>query len=332
MLILSVIIPMYNVEQYIKECLDSIFNQNFEDRYQIEVIVVDDGSTDNSYSIVNKYAKKYSNIILLKQKNSGQSMARNRAMSIAKGKYIFFCDSDDYIDRDSLLKLINICEKNKLDFLKTGWKTIYEEKNKFIENVPPNELISLKYELSINYFKRSISNWYNAVPWNGIYLREFLLLNKLFFPEGIQFEDNTFALKTFFANHSTQIMQISDTFYNARIRKGSITNEKTEIKKIEDQLKNINLMNEFIETHVKKSDKKFAKRAVASLTSTMIDYYFQLGTADRKIIRSKINLKIIVDGILYPQFKSTRIKFCLFLLSKTILEFILKRKSGKNYV
>ena len=91
-------------------------------------------------------------------------------------------------------------------------------------------------------------------------------------------------------------------------------------------------MNEFIETHVKKSDKKFAKRAVASLTSTMIDYYFQLGTADRKIIRSKINLKIIVDGILCPQFKSTRIKFCLFLLSKTILEFILKRKSGKNYV
>ena len=323
---------MYNVEQYIKKCLDSVLNQNFEIGYRIEVIIVDDGSTDNSYFIANEYAKKCSNIILLKQKNSGQSITRNRAMSIAKGKYIFFCDSDDFIDKNSLSKLIDICEKNKLDFLKTGWKTIYEEKNKIIENVPPNKLISLNYESSINYFKRSISNWYNVVPWNGIYLREFLFSNKLLFPEKIQFEDNTFALKTFFVNYNTRIMQISNTFYNARIRKGSITNEKIEIKKIEDQLKNIDLINEFIETHVKKSDKKFAKRAVASLTSTMIDYYFQLGTADRKIIRSKINLKIIVDGILCPQFKSTRIKFCLFLLSKTILEFILKRKSGKNYV
>lgn len=110
MLILSVIIPMYNVEQYIKKCLDSVLNQNFEIGYRIEVIIVDDGSTDNSYFIANEYAKKCSNIILLKQKNSGQSITRNRAMSIAKGKYIFFVIV--------MILLIKIVYQNLLIFVK----------------------------------------------------------------------------------------------------------------------------------------------------------------------------------------------------------------------
>lgn len=332
MIILSVIIPMYNVEEYIKMCLNSLLNQNFKCDDKIEIIVVDDGSIDNSWSIVNEFVKKYHNIVLLKQKNSGQSVARNKAITIAKGKYIFFCDSDDYIDEDSLPKLINICEENNLDFLKTGWKTIYDEENKIIKNIPPDKLVSLSNESSVNFFIKSVSNWYNVVPWNGIYLREFLLSNKLFFPEGIQFEDNTFALKTFFSDYNAKVMQICDTFYNARIRKESTTSEKITIKKLEDQLENIKLMNEFIDAHVKKNEKKIAKKAVSSLVSTLIDYYFRLDDADKKIIKNKISLNIIIEGLLYPQFKKTRFKFFIFIFSKSILEIILKQKSRKNYV
>ena len=103
-MLVSVIVPVYNTEKYLLDCVQSILQQTYT---ELECILVDDGSTDNSYFIANEYAKKCSNIILLKQKNSGQSITRNRAMSIAKGKYIFFCDSDDFIDKNSLSKLID---------------------------------------------------------------------------------------------------------------------------------------------------------------------------------------------------------------------------------
>ena len=88
----SVIIPIYNSEKYISECLDSVLNQTFKD---IEIICIDDGSTDKSFDILNRYNIKEKRITLLTQKNLGQSVARNKALEIAKGEYIYFLDSDD---------------------------------------------------------------------------------------------------------------------------------------------------------------------------------------------------------------------------------------------
>lgn len=111
----SIIIPMFNTEKYIGECLDSIMMQNFSD---YEVIVVDDGSTDGSCEIVSRYIKGKLNINLLKQKNSGVSAARNLGIEKARGKYIIFVDSDDFLVNESLEFLMNtLLENNDLDML-----------------------------------------------------------------------------------------------------------------------------------------------------------------------------------------------------------------------
>ncbi len=108
----SIIVPVYNVEKYLQSCMDSLVNQTLED---IEIICVNDGSTDNSLEILESYAKKDSRIKVFTIENSGNSIARNYGIKIAKGKYVGFVDSDDYINETMFEKLYNSCEQNDLD-------------------------------------------------------------------------------------------------------------------------------------------------------------------------------------------------------------------------
>ena len=110
----SVIIPVYMVEDYLRECLDSAVKQTLSD---IEIICVDDGSADSSAQIVEEYAAKYSTVQLIRKENGGQSSARNLGLDVAKGKYIYFLDSDDYLDLNTLEELYNKAEAENLDIL-----------------------------------------------------------------------------------------------------------------------------------------------------------------------------------------------------------------------
>ena len=96
---ISVVIPFYNVQKYLKQCLDSVVNQTFND---IEIICIDDGSSDSSLDILNEYAKKDDRFKILTQENKGPSYTRNRGIDTAQGKYLYFMDSDDYIEPESL--------------------------------------------------------------------------------------------------------------------------------------------------------------------------------------------------------------------------------------
>ena len=106
---ISIIVPVYNVEKYLERCLDSLINQTLKD---IEIICINDGSTDNSSEILKEYAKKDSRIIIINQNNQGISVARNNGMNKAKGKYIGFVDSDDWVDLDFFEKLYKAAEKH----------------------------------------------------------------------------------------------------------------------------------------------------------------------------------------------------------------------------
>ncbi len=108
----SIIIPVYNVEKYLKECLNSVVNQTLK---EIEIICVDDGSTDNSLSILEEYAKKDNRINLLKQENSGAGAARNKGLDSARGEYIYFLDSDDFLELNAIEILYNQIAKNQAD-------------------------------------------------------------------------------------------------------------------------------------------------------------------------------------------------------------------------
>ena len=111
---ISVVIPVYNVEDYLEECLDSIVNQTFTD---LEIICVNDGSKDNSLEILNEYAKKDDRIIVIDQENGGHAVATNVGMEYATGKYLFLMDSDDSLKLDALELTYNAAEEKNVDFV-----------------------------------------------------------------------------------------------------------------------------------------------------------------------------------------------------------------------
>lgn len=120
--LISVIVPIYKVEPYLRQCLDSILAQTYKN---IEVIMVDDGSPDNCGAICDEYAEKYSNFIAVHKENAGLGMARNTGMEYMTGEYVMFMDSDDYLDSDLIEILYNAIEKNGVDVSKSCGRNVY---------------------------------------------------------------------------------------------------------------------------------------------------------------------------------------------------------------
>lgn len=181
---ISVIVPVYNVEEYIEECLESIINQTLED---IEIIIVNDGTEDNSMKKIEKFLSD-ERIIVINKKNGGLSSARNLGIKLAEGEYISFVDSDDFIERTMLEDLY--CASNNHDIIFSDF-IFYDEKSKK----------EIKNEREILFSENKGSCFYlygSTVVWNKIYKREFLLKNNLFFKEGIIYEDELFTFKSSF--------------------------------------------------------------------------------------------------------------------------------------
>lgn len=185
----SVIIPVYNVEQYLRECLDSVINQTLK---EIEIICVDDGSTDNSLEILKEYAAKDIRITIIKQKNAGSGKARNNAMDNSKGEFIAFMDSDDMYPNDKTLEhMYKAAIKNKvlicggsLNQLRDG--TLVTDVSKFEKGY------TFEKDGTIEYKDYQFDFGY----WRFIYNRQFLEENKLCFPDYLRYQDPPFFIKT----------------------------------------------------------------------------------------------------------------------------------------
>ena len=178
---ISVVVPVYNVDKFLSRCLDSILAQSLK---EIEIICINDGSTDDSYKILKKYARQDKRIIVINQKNQGLSAARNNGIKVAKGDYISFIDSDDYIDADFLKKLYTAATSNNAD-IAVG---------EIVWHKPQGDNVLLSFRKQ--KVARTMENIFNLCDmpklnyvWNKIYKKELLLDNDLFFPEGYRFED-----------------------------------------------------------------------------------------------------------------------------------------------
>ena len=131
MCFISVIIPAYNVEKYIKRCVDSVLNQNYE---KFEIIIINDGSTDSTLNICNENYKNKENIKIINQENRGLSGARNAGINAAIGEYLMFVDGDDFLDNNNCLEKINeVISKRKYDIVQYKMKYFYEKGNKYID-------------------------------------------------------------------------------------------------------------------------------------------------------------------------------------------------------
>ena len=178
MIKLSIIVPVYNVEQYIEKCIESLINQTLK---EIEIIFVNDGTPDNSVNIIKKYQKKDNRIKLINKENGGQASARNLGLVHAKGEYIAFLDSDDYVNEEMYEKMYNKAKKNSLDIVICNYFLTYKDR---IEEVKNN--ITSKKEKII------LPNEYILLtpsPWNKIIKKSYLEQLNFKFPEGIIYED-----------------------------------------------------------------------------------------------------------------------------------------------
>jgi glycosyltransferase involved in cell wall biosynthesis len=212
----SIVIPIYNVEKYLYECLESVINQTFTD---FEAICINDGSTDNSLQIIQKFKNsKIQDLIIIDKQNGGLSDARNAGIKAAQGDYIFLLDSDDYIASNTL----EILAKNidNQDFIAFNGHRFFE--NGFKENadsgISENRLTGWAY---YNKYALVPRKFHFVCTVLRLYKREFLLKNNLFFYKGIYHEDNLFT--SICCYYAEDVKVIPDILYFYRIREGSIT-------------------------------------------------------------------------------------------------------------
>lgn len=190
---ISVVVPVYNVEKYLKECIDSIINQTLED---IEIICVNDGSTDSSLEILNNYAKKDSRIIVINKSNSGYGHTMNMGLNAASGEYIGIIESDDFADKNMFEDLYKLAKEYDADIVKGDWYN-YWSKNKFARK---NNRISSAKTLKLTNSKQDKSLLrINPSVWSAIYKKEFLNKYNIRFLEtpGASYQDLAFSFKVF---------------------------------------------------------------------------------------------------------------------------------------
>lgn len=216
---LSIIIPFYNVERFISECLDSVFNQDIPlDEY--EVICVNDGSPDHSRDIVLEYMTRFPNLRLIEhEKNRKLGTARNTGRTIARGKYIWNVDSDDKIVPNCLAGLLGICEENDLDVLEFGAIQFSPTKQKELPRIPQ----SLNVEEGLKYLERLNAYQVSRMcpVWNKIIRRDFLEENGIFSPEINMGEDIPYSFRIL--TLAKRLLVTSDCNYLYRTNDDSLT-------------------------------------------------------------------------------------------------------------
>lgn len=185
----SIIVPIYNVEQYLRTCLDSVVAQLYSD---IELLLINDGSTDNSVEISREYESNYPFVRLINKENGGLSDARNTGIRESKGDYLLFLDADDYWETDFLQELMERVQKDtKLDYVLFRYKKFYQNAETWEEAIHGKELYKLKGWSGIAYLEVMLqeNRKFNWFAWQGLIRRNFILENELFFQSGKNYED-----------------------------------------------------------------------------------------------------------------------------------------------
>ncbi len=253
---LSIIIPVYNVESYISQCLESILSQSFK---EFEIICVNDGSSDNSIEVLQKFKEKDDRIIIIDKKNEGSGVARNVGLSIAEGKYIYFVDGDDWIEKNALEKMVSKADELKTDILIFGGLSYYNNRGKnggYSTDKFPKKYLDKVF--SSKDIKKDIFKFPSTV-WTKLYRLDFLIKNNIKFQDIKAGQDQL----PFFHSmiKAERIALLPENLYCYRKnRKGAVTAAKKKknfspvyvFYGIEDMLKSENLFEEYKNIFVNK--------------------------------------------------------------------------------
>lgn len=285
--LVSIIVPIYNVEKYLETCIESIINQTYKN---LEIILVNDGSTDNSLTICKKYEKKDDRIIIIDKQNGGLSDARNAGTLKSKGKYICYIDSDDYVEKDYIKCLYNSIKTNKTDISQCCINYVDDEGN-FLKKIgyEKNQVFDSKQLIIDTMEKNKLEN---TVVWNKMYLSS--IMKKHLFPKGKIHEDEYITYKVIY--ESKKVSMVSECLYNYRQQENSITNKKYSLKRLDPK----EAFKEKIEYFSEKGEEKIKYLSVNQYLSFLKINHYQV----LKELNDKVNA-----NMLYLEYKDIYMKY-----------------------
>lgn len=317
---ISIIVPVYNVEKYLDQCIQSIIQQTYED---LDIILVDDGSKDQSSTICDQYAVNDQRIKVIHQINKGVSLARNIGLEKATGEYILFVDGDDYYDDlYAIDKLVKSIKKDQVDVLNFQFKKYYEQERSIEKYIGSFNINEFNETTNIIDRKKYLvgNSLYTSSPCTKLIKREFLLNNNIFFEEGIKSEDIEWSMKILIL--STNISVIDSDFYIYRQRENSSThtvndnhiqdlldilnkcelmiknNENIEIKEVYNNFLSFQYGTMLINAHyASKNMKKYCYKKLKDY-SYLLDYHYHKKIKMLYIIKKIFGFKILY-GITY---------------------------------
>ncbi len=259
---ISIIIPVYNVEKYIRECLESVISQAYEN---LEIILIDDGSNDKSADICREYSEKDSRIIFVHQDNKGVSAARNKGLELATGEYIGFVDSDDYIDREMYSTLVELLEQNGADIAACGYRRLLTD-NRLVGVSDGTVSVYDGIEMFRSYVTEAKIN---PSVWSKLYKRE--LFDDIRFIEGIIFEDKDVVCRTLIKCQKG--IFVNKALYTYRIIDGSLSHSEYTESSLHDYVYTIGRQLELTREKLGDSEYSFA---AGNTYMILLDVYCQI--------------------------------------------------------
>lgn len=313
---LSIVVPVYNVEEYLEKCIESILNQSFKN---FELILINDGSTDKSSLICDKFAEEYDNVVVIHQKNLGVSEARNTGLDIVNGDYITFVDSDDWIDEKLYFTLIDIIERNDLDLIEFGYCCVSNE-----------EVINVVSDGdgcgdNILALERLLDGKSSNVLWNKIYKKN--LFDGLRFPKDRIYEDGYLMYKLFFRCNKYMFTDIKGYYHLKRDNSIMELQKKYSIKNL-DGLYVKQERYEFLKDNI--CNKKIIHKAELTYFTEIIYHYKQLlmnSNIDReKVYRNNLIklLKMDNDFLKNPYIKASKLTILASKMNYGLFECVFK--------
>ena len=277
--LISVVIPVYNVEKYLRECVDSVLRQTYSN---YEIILVDDGATDSSGMICDEYLTLDSRVKVIHQKNGGLSVARNTGLNNAKGDYIYFLDSDDYIEDVTLEHLVKCVNEEHPDFIFFDGYVFFDEceddgsMSHFVRN--------RKYETNVgrNCILELLNNDEYRTPVQFLLLKhEYLIKNNLMFYPGILHEDELFTFLVY--HYNGKCSHVHEQLYARRIRPGSIMTGSKWLRRYDS------MMIVYQEIEKKYEDYPAMNRYLTREAKWLLGNYYKLEENDQKMVEDRHN-------------------------------------------
>jgi len=309
--VVSVIIPVYNVEKYLEECIDSVINQTEKN---IEIICVNDGSTDGSLSILEKYYEQDNRVTIISQRNAGLSAARNVGIKYARGQYIQFLDSDDLLELTALDELCDYADENHLDILFFNADSFYEDGEHIGGFSSYDNYYHTKHDYSV---PKTGTDLFSDMYENGEYrssacmqlIRKGHLENhEISFREGIVHEDNLFTFQNILQAKATA--RVGNAFYKRRIRSDSIMTSRPEFKNFYGYLTCcIEMLSFIMQICIDDRTALNAKSYIESMRKAAEEKYNQLVGIEREKCKNISSLENYWFEILYKKPESSQEKY-----------------------